>query len=74
MDTIGFVGLEHMGGNMAARFLDAGYDVYGTARSREGAERFVDMGVRWVDTPRAIAFRSGGGNATRLKATLSQYD
>jgi 3-hydroxyisobutyrate dehydrogenase-like beta-hydroxyacid dehydrogenase len=31
---IGFVGLGHMGGRMAARFLAAGYAVYGEERSR----------------------------------------
>jgi 3-hydroxyisobutyrate dehydrogenase-like beta-hydroxyacid dehydrogenase len=53
--TIGFVGLGHMGGNMAARFLGAGYDVYGEARSREHAEDLVDKGLSWVDTPREVA-------------------
>jgi 3-hydroxyisobutyrate dehydrogenase-like beta-hydroxyacid dehydrogenase len=55
MKTIGFVGLGHMGGNMAARFLDAGYDVYGTARGRDGAQWLLDKGLRWLDTPREIA-------------------
>jgi 3-hydroxyisobutyrate dehydrogenase-like beta-hydroxyacid dehydrogenase len=55
MSTVGFVGLGHMGGNMAARFLAAGYDVYGTARDRAGAQRLVDQGLLWLDTPREIA-------------------
>jgi 3-hydroxyisobutyrate dehydrogenase len=55
MERIGFVGLGHMGGNMAARFIDAGYAVHGTARSRERAQGIVDQGLRWVDTPRAVA-------------------
>jgi 3-hydroxyisobutyrate dehydrogenase-like beta-hydroxyacid dehydrogenase len=55
METIGFVGLGHMGGNMAARFLDGGYDVYGTERDRAGAQWLVDKGLRWHDTPREIA-------------------
>jgi 3-hydroxyisobutyrate dehydrogenase-like beta-hydroxyacid dehydrogenase len=55
MKTIGFVGLGHMGGNMAARYLDAGYDVYGTARGRDGAQWLLDKGLRWLDTPREIA-------------------
>ena len=29
MNTLGFVGLGHMGGNMAARFLAAGYIAFG---------------------------------------------
>jgi 3-hydroxyisobutyrate dehydrogenase-like beta-hydroxyacid dehydrogenase len=55
MDTIGFVGLGHMGGNMAARFLAAGYAVYGSARNREDAQWLVDEGLHWLDTPREIA-------------------
>src|SRR5437764_11812998 len=52
---IGFVGLGHMGGNMAARFLAAGYEVYGEERSREDAQHLVDAGLRWRDTPREVA-------------------
>jgi 3-hydroxyisobutyrate dehydrogenase-like beta-hydroxyacid dehydrogenase len=52
--TIGFVGLGHMGGNMAARFLDAGYQVYGTARRKERATRLLDSGLGWRDTPREL--------------------
>jgi 3-hydroxyisobutyrate dehydrogenase-like beta-hydroxyacid dehydrogenase len=44
-----------MGGSMAARFLAAGYEVYGEAQSRQGAERLVDDGLRWRDTPREVA-------------------
>jgi 3-hydroxyisobutyrate dehydrogenase len=55
METIGFVGLGHMGGNMAARLLAAGYSVYGEERNREGAQWLVDQGLRWLDTPREIA-------------------
>jgi 3-hydroxyisobutyrate dehydrogenase-like beta-hydroxyacid dehydrogenase len=54
-ETIGFVGLGHMGGNMAARFLAAGYPVYGEAKSREGREQLVDQGLRWCETPRELA-------------------
>jgi 3-hydroxyisobutyrate dehydrogenase-like beta-hydroxyacid dehydrogenase len=35
---IGFVGLGHMGGNMAARFLAAGYTVHGESRHRGDAD------------------------------------
>jgi 3-hydroxyisobutyrate dehydrogenase-like beta-hydroxyacid dehydrogenase len=55
METIGFIGLGTMGGNMAARYLAAGYTVYGEARNREGAQRLIDQGLQWVDTPRALA-------------------
>ena len=52
---IGFVGLGHRGGNMAARFLAAGYPVYGDARDREHAHDLVHEGLRWRDTPREVA-------------------
>ena len=53
--TIGFVGLGHMGGNMAARLLAAGYTIFGEARSKEGSQRLVDEGLTWCDTPREVA-------------------
>jgi 3-hydroxyisobutyrate dehydrogenase-like beta-hydroxyacid dehydrogenase len=52
---IGFVGLGHMGGNMAARFLAAGYPVYGEAEHRESANALVRDGLVWRDTPREVA-------------------
>jgi 3-hydroxyisobutyrate dehydrogenase-like beta-hydroxyacid dehydrogenase len=59
MDTtttkIGFVGLGHMGGNMAARFLDAGYTVYGESRDRREAQDLVHEGLSWRETPRDVA-------------------
>src|SRR4051812_30941540 len=55
MQTIGFIGLGHMGANMAGRFLAAGYAVYGESRTRERAQWLVDQGVRWLDTPRDVA-------------------
>jgi 3-hydroxyisobutyrate dehydrogenase-like beta-hydroxyacid dehydrogenase len=55
MQTIGFIGLGHMGGNMAARYLDAGYAVHGTDLNREDAQWLVDQGLRWLDTSREIA-------------------
>jgi 3-hydroxyisobutyrate dehydrogenase-like beta-hydroxyacid dehydrogenase len=55
MTKIGFVGLGHMGGNMAARFLAAGYPVYGEDRDPVGAEALVHDGLRWCGTPRQVA-------------------
>ena len=52
---IGFVGLGHMGGNMAARFLAAGYPVYGEDRSRDHARHLIEQGLQWRDTPREVA-------------------
>jgi 3-hydroxyisobutyrate dehydrogenase-like beta-hydroxyacid dehydrogenase len=53
--TIGFVGLGHMGGNMAARLLDAGYTVYGESRHRGEADELVHEGLEWRDTAREVA-------------------
>src|SRR5436190_16964903 len=55
MTTLGFVGLGHMGGNMAARFLAAGHTVYGESRHRQDANDLVDKGLAWRDTPRQVA-------------------
>jgi 3-hydroxyisobutyrate dehydrogenase-like beta-hydroxyacid dehydrogenase len=52
---IGLIGLGHMGGSMAARYLAAGYTVYGESRDREDARWLTDEGLRWASTPRAVA-------------------
>jgi 3-hydroxyisobutyrate dehydrogenase-like beta-hydroxyacid dehydrogenase len=52
---IGFLGLGHMGGSMAVRFLAAGYPVYGEERSREHAQHLLQEGLRWCNTPREVA-------------------
>ena len=52
---IGFVGLGHMGGNMAARFLAAGYTVYGESRDRQNAQDLEQEGLNWRGTPREVA-------------------
>jgi 3-hydroxyisobutyrate dehydrogenase-like beta-hydroxyacid dehydrogenase len=44
-----------MGGNMAARYLAAGYTVYGEARNRDGAQWLIEQGLRWVESPRELA-------------------
>ena len=52
---LGFVGLGHMGGNMAARYLAAGFPVSGEARTREHAQHLIDEGMSWRETPREVA-------------------
>jgi 3-hydroxyisobutyrate dehydrogenase-like beta-hydroxyacid dehydrogenase len=44
-----------MGGNMAARFLAAGYTVYGEERNRATAQGLEHDGLQWRDTPREAA-------------------
>jgi 3-hydroxyisobutyrate dehydrogenase-like beta-hydroxyacid dehydrogenase len=55
MTTLGFVGLGHMGGSMAARLLAAGYTVYGQSLDLREAQDLVHEGLRWRDTPREVA-------------------
>jgi len=55
MTTLGLVGLGHMGGSMAARFLAAGYSVFGESRDRGHAQDLVHEGLSWRDTPREVA-------------------
>jgi 3-hydroxyisobutyrate dehydrogenase-like beta-hydroxyacid dehydrogenase len=56
MASIGFVGLGHMGGNMAARFLAAGHPVFGTERNRAHAQGLMqDDDVQWCGSSREVA-------------------
>src|SRR6185436_15582104 len=55
MTTLGFVGLGHMGGRMATRFLAAGHTVYGESRDRRHAAGLEHEGLQWRDTPREVA-------------------
>jgi 3-hydroxyisobutyrate dehydrogenase-like beta-hydroxyacid dehydrogenase len=53
--ALGFVGLGHLGGNMAVRFLGGGYTVYGETRHRGEVQDLEREGLAWRDTPREIA-------------------
>src|SRR5260221_13823969 len=55
MATLGFVGLGAMGGRVAKRLLDAGHTVIGYNRTRSKAQGLLDAGMRWGDSPRAVA-------------------
>jgi 3-hydroxyisobutyrate dehydrogenase-like beta-hydroxyacid dehydrogenase len=55
VERIGFIGLGKMGGNMAARYLAAGWTVYGETRDRHAAQWLIDQGLRWVETARELA-------------------
>ena len=55
MTTLGFVGLGEMGGRMVKRLLDAGRTVVGYNRTRSKATWLIEAGMRWADTPRAVA-------------------
>jgi 3-hydroxyisobutyrate dehydrogenase-like beta-hydroxyacid dehydrogenase len=55
LERVGFAGLGAMGGGIARRLLDAGYDVVGWNRTRERAEPLIAAGMGWADTPRELA-------------------
>src|SRR6186997_292442 len=55
VERVGFAGLGAMGGGIARRLLDAGYDVVGWNRTRERAEPLLAAGMGWADTPRELA-------------------
>jgi len=44
-----------MGSRMAKRLLEAGHDVTGYNRTKSKAQWLLDAGMKWGDTPRAIA-------------------
>jgi 3-hydroxyisobutyrate dehydrogenase-like beta-hydroxyacid dehydrogenase len=55
MANLGFVGLGVMGSEMVLRLLEKGHTVTGYNRTRAKAERLVQRGMKWADSPRAVA-------------------
>jgi 3-hydroxyisobutyrate dehydrogenase-like beta-hydroxyacid dehydrogenase len=55
MANIGYVGLGVMGGNMVARLLEKGHSVTGYNRTKSKAQWLIDKGMKWADSPRAVA-------------------
>ena len=55
MANLGFVGLGAMGGRVTKRLLDAGHTVTGYNRTKSKAQWLLDYGMRWGETPRAVA-------------------
>src|SRR5690242_16973424 len=53
--TLGFVGLGAMGGRVTKRLLDAGHTVVGYNRTHAKAEWLLAAGMRWGESPRAVA-------------------
>jgi 3-hydroxyisobutyrate dehydrogenase-like beta-hydroxyacid dehydrogenase len=58
MANLGFVGLGVMGSRMAKRLIDASHSVTGYNRTKAKAEWLIDAGMKWTDTPRAVAAAS----------------
>src|SRR3989475_3499371 len=55
MANIGYVGLGTMGGQTADRFLEKGDTVTGYKRTRSKAQWLSDKGLKFADSPRAVA-------------------
>lgn len=55
MAKLGFVGLGVMGGRMVKRLLNAGNTVTGYNRTKSKADWLLEAGMRWADSPRAVA-------------------
>jgi 3-hydroxyisobutyrate dehydrogenase-like beta-hydroxyacid dehydrogenase len=56
---IGFIGLGTMGAHMAANLQKAGYRLVVNDLRRASADRFLERGAEWADTPRVVAERCG---------------
>jgi 3-hydroxyisobutyrate dehydrogenase-like beta-hydroxyacid dehydrogenase len=55
MTNLGFVGLGVMGGQMVDRLLSKGHTVTGYNRTQSKAQWLIDKGMKWADSPRAVA-------------------
>jgi 3-hydroxyisobutyrate dehydrogenase-like beta-hydroxyacid dehydrogenase len=55
MAKLGFIGLGVMGGNLVARLLEKGHAVTGYNRTKSKAQWLLDRGMKWADSPRAVA-------------------
>jgi 3-hydroxyisobutyrate dehydrogenase-like beta-hydroxyacid dehydrogenase len=55
MANLGFIGLGVMGSQMVNRLLEKGHTVTGYNRTRVKAQWLIDKGMRWADSPRAVA-------------------
>lgn len=55
MANLGYVGLGVMGSRVAKRLLDAGHTVTGYNRTKSKAQWLIDAGMKWADSPRAVA-------------------
>jgi 3-hydroxyisobutyrate dehydrogenase-like beta-hydroxyacid dehydrogenase len=55
MANLGFIGLGVMGSQMVNRVLDKGHAVTGYNRTRAKAQWLIDRGMKWADSPRAVA-------------------
>ena len=55
MANLGFVGLGVMGSEMVLCLLEKGHTVTGYNRTKSKAQRLIDKGMKWADSPRAVS-------------------
>src|SRR5580700_38365 len=55
MANLGFIGLGVMGGQMVNRLLEKGHVVTGYNRTRGKAQWLIERGMKWADSPCAVA-------------------
>jgi len=55
MANIGYIGLGVMGSQMVIRLLEKGHSITGYNRTRSKAQWLIDKGMKWGDSPRAVA-------------------
>lgn len=54
----GFIGLGHLGGNLVVNLLKSGFTVTVNDRDKASADRLIDAGATWADTPKGVAAAS----------------
>ena len=55
MANLGYIGLGAMGGRTADRLMSKGHGVIGYNRTKSKAQWLLDKGMKWGDSPRAVA-------------------
>jgi 3-hydroxyisobutyrate dehydrogenase-like beta-hydroxyacid dehydrogenase len=55
MANLGFVGLGVMGGELVKRLISKGHTLTGHNRTKSKAEWLIQAGMKWADSPRAVA-------------------
>lgn len=57
MKTIGYIGTGIMGAAMAENLLKSGFEVVVWNRTREKADRLIELGAKWAGSPAEVAGR-----------------
>jgi len=58
LPRVGWIGTGVMGGSMCSHILHKGYPVAVNTRSKEKAQRLIEHGATWADTPKEVSEHS----------------